>query len=179
MKRYQISIVSILVVLMATWVSFGQPEGTEGRRAGGARGSSRRRGMRREERLKVIATIEEQIAKMKSGLKERPEGRKKWQDLSDEEKAALRKEFRKVREERQQSIAVIEGQIAKLKGERQLRAKHEKFIGKLNAIRELAAKEKATATVGGIEKLIAEQQKEFEATLKKLGFRQKPSGTNR
>jgi len=91
----------------------------------------------------------------------------------------LRKKFRKFREERQQSITVIETQIAKLKGERQLTAKHKESIGKLNAIRELAVKEKAKETAAGIEKLIAEQQKEFEATLKKLGFRQKPGGTNK
>jgi len=178
MKRYLISIVTILVVLMVTWVSFGQPERGEGR-PGGARGDADRRRMRREQRLKAITTIEEQIAKMKSTLEERREDRKKWQDLSDEEKDALRKKFRKFREERQQSITVIETQIAKLKGERQLTAKHKESIGKLNAIRELAVKEKAKETAAGIEKLIAEQQKEFEATLKKLGFRQKPGGTNK
>ncbi|MHC4666707.1 MAG: hypothetical protein ACYS9T_12270 [Planctomycetota bacterium] len=177
MKRYLISIVSILVVLMATWVSFGQPERGEGRRSGGTRGRGGRRRMRREQRLKAIATIEEQIAKMKLSLKERPEGRKRWQELSDEEKNALRKEFRKMREERQQSIGVIEAQIAKLKGERQLRAKQQKFIGKLNAIRELAVKEKATETATGLEKLITEQRAEFEVRLEKLGFRPKPSGT--
>lgn len=178
MKRYLISIVSILVVLTATWVSFGQAERGE-RRSGGARGGADRRRLRREQRLKAVATIEEQIAKMKLSLEERRESRKKWQDLSDEEKEALRKKFRKIREERQQLIAVIETQIWKLKGERQLRAKHQESITKLNAIRELAVKEKATKTVAGIEKLIAEQEKEFEGKLKKLGFRQKPGGTKK
>lgn len=165
MKKYVISIVSILVALVVISVSFAPPAGTESRRSG--RGSGRRRWMTREEQLKVIATVQEELAKMKSGLESFPAagGRQRWQGLSEEERNELRGKFRKIREERQQSIAVIEEQIAKLKGERHLRAKHEESISKLKAIHQLAVKEKATETAASIEKLIAEQQKEFEESL--------------
>ena len=173
MKRYLISIVSILMILAAAWISFGQPEGTPAERPARA-GGDRRQGMRREERLKVIASIEEQLTKIKSGLESLPAGQVRRQDLPEEERNKLRENFRKIREERQQSVAMIEEQLAKLKGERQLRAEHEEFIGKLNTIHELAVKEKATETAASIEKLIAEQQKEFEARLQKLGLVQRP-----
>lgn len=161
MKRYAISIISILVVLAVISVSFAQPAGTEGRRSG----RGRRGWMRREEQLKVIATIEEQLTKIRSGLESFSGGRERWQNLSDEERNTLRERFRQVREKRQQSIAVIEAQIAKLKGERHLREQHEESISKLKAIHQLAVKEKATKTAASIEKLIAEHQKEFEESL--------------
>ena len=173
MKRYLISIVSILMILAAAWVSFGQPEGTPAERPARA-GGERRRGVRREEQLKAVAAIEEQLASIKSGLESVPADRQRWQDLPDEERNKLRENFRKIREERRQSVAIIEEQLAKLKGERQLRAEHEEFIGKLNTIHELAVKEKATETAASIEKLTAEQQKEFEARLQKLGLGQRP-----
>ena len=181
MKRYVILMVSILVVLTVAWVSFGQPERTEGRRSGRARGQSSRRGMGRERQLKAIAAIEEQLAKVKSGLQSSSGTRQRWQNLSDEERNVLREKSRKMREERQQSIVLIEEQIAKLKGRRRLNAEHEKSIGKLNAIRQLAVKEKAAETTKSIDTLIAEQQKEFEDKLKKLGIQQRrsrPRGTN-
>ena len=132
--------------------------------------------MFREEQLKAIATVEQELAKMKSGMESFPAagGRERWQELSEEERNELREKFRKMREERQQSIVVIEKQISKLKGPRQLRTEHEESIAKLNAIRDVALKEEAKETVASIEKLIAEQQKQFEETLQKLGLPQWP-----
>lgn len=178
MKRYLISTIGILVVLAAAWVSFGQPEGRKVGRAGRARSIGEQRWMRGKEQLKVLAAIEEQIAKMKSGVEVWSEGRQGRQKFSNEERTALREKFMKMSEERQQSIAVIEEQIAKLKGARQLRAEHKEFVDKLNAIRALAVKEKATETVASIEKLIAELQREFEDRLQKLGLGQRPSIVN-
>lgn len=165
MKRYFVTIVSIMVVLAVAWVSFGQQEGERSERGGG-----RRRGVRREEQLKAIAAIDEELGKIKTGLESLSGVRERWQDLSDEERDELRDKFREVRREQQQSVKVIEEQIPKLKGGRQLRAEHEESIGKLNAIRELAVKEKATETVASIDKLIAEQRKEFEDRMEELGL---------
>ena len=169
MKRQLISIVSIMVVLAVALVAFGQDEGERSERTRG-----RRRGMGSEAQLKVIATIEEELGKMKSDLESLPRSREAWQDLSDEERDELRAKFRKMREERQQSIAVIEEQIAKLKGSRQLSREHEESLGKLKAIHELAVKEKAKETAASIEKLIDEKQKEFEDLFEKLGLEQRP-----
>jgi hypothetical protein len=174
MKRYFVTIVSIALVLAVTWVTLGQAEGERSERGEGRR----RRGMRREEQLKAIAAIEGELAKIKTGLESFSGARESWQDLSDEERDELRDKFRKVRGEQQQSVTVIEEQLPKLKGERQLRAEHEESIGKLNAIRELAVKEKATETAASIEKMIAEQKKEFEDGMEKLGLEPRPRDAN-
>jgi len=178
MKRYVIPIVSILVVLMVAWVSFAQPEVKEVKVSAETSRPSRGRGLSRELRLKAVAVIEEQLTKIKSGLESSSGGRERGQNLSDEERTARREQYRKLREQQQQSIAIIEDQIAKLQGQRTLQAKHDESIGKLNAIRDLALKEKAVETAAAIEKLIAEQKKEFEARLQKLGLQQAPSRTN-
>ena len=79
MKRHLVSIVSIMVVLAVAWVSFGQQEGERSERGGG-----RRRGVRREEQLKAVAAIEEELGKIKTGLESLSGVRESWQDLSDE-----------------------------------------------------------------------------------------------
>ena len=86
MKRYIVTIVSILVFLTVSWVCFGQAERGEVKRPGEAKGRGERWRMRYEEQLKAVATIEEQIAKVKSSLEERRGDRRSWQDLSDEER---------------------------------------------------------------------------------------------
>jgi TolA-binding protein len=167
MKRHVILMVSILVVLGAAWVSFGQPEGSTGERRS-------RRGGWRERQQKAISTIEEQLLKMKSGMESLSGGRQNWRDLSEEERNKLREKFRKVRDERQQSIVIIEEQLAILKGRRQLNEEHEKSLNELNGIHESATKEKATQTAASIEKLIAEKKKAFEERMQKLGLPERP-----
>lgn len=169
MKRYGILAVGILLVLAMAWPLFAQEE-ERGPRGGGRERRGRRRWMSSEEQQKVIATIEEQLGKMKAGMEGMPRGREGWRDLSDEERDKLREKFRKMRDERQQSLAVIAEQIDKLKGPRQLRREHEEAIGKLNAILKLAQKEKAQETAASIEKLIAEKKKQLEEKFKTLGF---------
>ncbi len=169
MKRYGILAVGILLVLAMAWPLFAQEE-ERGPRGGGRERRGRRRWMSSEEQQKVIATIEEQLGKMKAGMEGMPRGREGWRDLSDEERDKLREKFRKMRDERQQSLAVIAEQIDKLKGPRQLRREHEEAIGKLNAILKLARKEKAQETAASIEKLIAEKKKQLEEKFKALGF---------
>jgi uncharacterized Ntn-hydrolase superfamily protein len=77
-----------------------------------------------------------------------------------------------MREERQQALAVIEQQVVRLKGPRQLRTEHEESIDELRSIQELAKKENANETAKHVEELIAKRQKEYEATIEKLGFGQ-------
>jgi len=168
MKRYGILAVLILAGLAVVWPLFAQEE--ERGPSGGRERRGRRRWMSSEDQQKVIATIEEQLGKMKAGMEGMPRGREGWRDLSDEERDKLREKFRKMRDERQKSLAVIAEQIDKLKGPRQLRQEHEEAIGKLDAILKLAQKEKAKETAASIEKLIAEKKKQLEETFKALGF---------
>jgi len=169
MKKYGILAVAILVALAVAWPLFAQ-EQEQAARGGGRERRGGRRWMSSEDQQKVIATIEEQLGKMKTGMEGMPRGREGWRDLSDEERDKLRGKFRKMRDERQQSLAVIAEQIDKLKGPRQLRQEHEEAIGKLDAILKLAQKEKATETAASIEKLIAEKKKQLEEKFKALGF---------
>jgi len=162
MKRRLISIVCILVVLGLVWVAPGQVEGPRSERGG--------RAAWRERQQKAVAAIEEQLAKMKSAMESSSASRQNWRDLSEEERNKLREQFRKMRQERQQSIAIIEEQLAMLKGRRTLQQEHDKSITELNALRELAIKEKATETAASIEKLVAEKNKAFEERVKKLNL---------
>ncbi|MHC4616690.1 MAG: hypothetical protein ACYTEQ_02935 [Planctomycetota bacterium] len=170
MKRQLILIVSILLVLGLAWASSGQPEGSGSGRSGRGASERGRRGMWRERQRKAISAIEEQLAKIKSGMESFSGSPRRWQDLSDEERSKLREKFRKMREERQQSIVIIEEQLAKLKGRRRLQQEHEKSISELNAIRASATREKAAETAAIIEKLIAENKKAFEERMQKLGL---------
>ncbi len=145
MKKYLTVIVVIAVALAMAWVTFGQERGT-GRGAGGAgRGGF----MTLEEQQKVIEAIEQQVAKLKEGLKTqpRPEG---FADLSAEEKTQLREKFTKAREVRQAAIGTILAQLARLQGRMQPLAEGEQFIivntADLKGVRELAVKEKAKET---------------------------------
>jgi len=118
----------------------------------------------REEQLKVIAAVEEQIAKLKALIESQagPEEFAKMRELPEEERTKLREKFVKAREERQKAVEAIEQNIVKLRGERPAIEEHQKFIAELQAIRELATKEKAGETAKRIEQLIERRQKEFE-----------------
>jgi hypothetical protein len=163
--------VSAVVIGGLAWVAFGQPQGSTSERRS-------RRGMWRQRRQKAISTIEEQLAKMKSGMESLPAGRQNWRDLSEQERTKLREKFRKMRQEQQQSIVIIEEQIAKLKGRRKLDQEHQESLSELNAIRELAVKEKAAQTTAHIEKLVAGKKKAFEEKMQKLDLPQR-SGRGR
>jgi hypothetical protein len=146
MKKYLAAIVVIAVALSMAWVTFGQERGTgRGTGAGGGRGGF----MSLEDQQKVIEAIEQQIAKLKEGLKAqpRPEG---FANLSEEEKTQLREKFTKAREVRQAAIGTILAQLARLQGRMQPPAEGEQFIivntADLKAVRELAVKEKAKET---------------------------------
>ncbi len=170
MKRYVIVIVSLVVLFVVAWPLLAQPEGGRG----GGRGEGRRGGrggfMGGQRQTQAIEAIEGELTKMKKAFESFSFNRESFQNLSEEERTALREKFRKIRQERRDSITVIEEQLARLKGPRGLRTAHEESIEKLNGLLELAKKENAEKTAQGIEKLIAEKKKVYEAKLKKLGF---------
>lgn len=160
MKRRIISAVTVLVVLVV-WAAFGQQQERRQRSA-----------QYRQAQLKAVEAIQEQTAKLKASMEAmtRPEGRSSFEDLSEEERAKLRERFTKMREERQEVIAAIEQQLTILKGRRQLEAEHEESLAELQAIRQLALEEKAEETAKRLMQLIIKRNKEFEATMQKLGL---------
>jgi hypothetical protein len=153
------------VVLVTVWAAFGQQkEKKEG---------SQRSAKSRQTQLEAVKIIQEQAAKLKADM-EAPAAKPEGQELSAEEKAKLKESFTKMREERMKAVAVIEQQIAKLKGQRQLKTEHEESLSELQEIHKLAVKEKAEETAKRIMELIIKRNKEFEDTMTKLGFEQKP-----
>jgi peroxiredoxin len=113
------------------------------------RGRTRDRfGSRREDQLKAIQTIEEQLVKLKEGLEGMERGASRG--MSPEEWVKLREKWTKIREEQQDAIGAIIAQIVVLQGRGQPAAEGEELIivdtGELKAIRELAEKEKAKET---------------------------------
>ena len=125
-------------------------------RFGGARP-----GTGREEQLKAIEAIEEQVAKLKAAVQSvGREDRSRWRELSEEERTKLREKMVTAVRERQTAIRAIEEQLAKLKGPGQQQAEPQPSIGELRAIHDLAVKEKATQTASRLERLIAQYQRE-------------------
>jgi hypothetical protein len=162
MKRYLISTIVVLAVLVVVMAAFGQ-----GDRPGGMRG-----GMGREEQQKAIAAIEAQLAKLKKGMEApmpRPEGG--FQDMSEEERTKFREAMMKRREEQAAIIEVIEQQVMILKGGRQLASEHDEAMAELQAIHAQAVKENATETAKSIQALIDKRTKKLEDTVEKLGIR--------
>jgi len=171
MKRSLISIVSVTIFVMAGCFSYVQPAATQAAtqiRPQDRASTRRPRGMAREEQLKIISAIEQELAQIKAGLESSSGMREGWRSMSEQERNVLREKYLKQREEQRESLSRIEDQIAKLKGQKSSRVKNDELLGKLKAVRELALKEKAAETAAGLEKLIAEQQKEFASQSQKL-----------
>lgn len=192
MKRYLISMTVVLAVLLAAWTVFGQEAGKgtpagEGAKEKGFRPADvnrpttpegrqvRPRGMMREDQLKVIAAMEEQVAKLKALIETQPgpEEFAKMKELSEEERTKLREKFAKAREGRQRAIEAIEQNIAQLRGERPRAEERQQLIDELQAIRDLARQEKAEGTAKRLEQLIDRQQKGPEGRAPGLG-RERP-----
>ena len=196
MKRYLISMTVVLTVLLAALVVFAQEAG-KGTPAGeGARekvirpadvnrpvlpeGRPARPGrMGREDQLKVIAAIEEQVAKLKALVEAQPgpDEFAKMRDLPEgEERTKLREKFAKAREERQGVIEVIEQNVVKLRGGRPRIEEQQQLIDELQAIRELAKQEKAEETTKRLGQLIDRQQKGPEGRFPVPPGREGPRG---
>lgn len=115
----------------------------------------------REEQLKAIEAIEEQLAKLKEAVKAGPEREafRKLREASPEEQAKLRQEWQKARQEQQKMINAIQEQLARLAGPRPPIVRPDVPIKELQEIRELAVQENAKKTAERIEGLIARYQR--------------------
>jgi hypothetical protein len=179
MKRYLISMTVVLAVLLMAWAVFAQEagkgtpagEGAKVRRPADVNRPAtpesrpmRPRGIGREEQLKVVAAIEEQVAKLKALVEAQPgpDEFAKMRELPEEERTKSREKFAKAREERQSVIEAIEQNIAKLRGGRPRAEEQPVLIGDLQAIRDLAKQEKAEGTAKLVEQLIDRQQRRPE-----------------
>ena len=189
MRRYLIVSIVILVALAVAWPVLGQREGRESRQALSEEQRTRlrerwqnmseeerqqlRNQMRertasrgivfgREEQLKVIEGIEEQLAKLKEAIKQAPdrEELRKLPEASPEAQAKLREEWQKTRQEQQQMVSIIKQQLTKLEGPRSPTRIERPglFLNELKAIHETAIKENAEKTAKHIERLITRYQ---------------------
>jgi peroxiredoxin len=189
MRRYLIVSIVILMALAVAWPVLGQREGRESRQALSEEQRTRlrerwqnmseeerqqlRNQMRertasrgivfgREEQLKVIEGIEEQLAKLKEAIKQAPdrEELRKLPEASPEARAKLREEWQKTRQEQQQMVSAIQRQLTRLVGPRppERIERPGLFLNELKAIRETAVKENAKKTVEHIESLITRYQ---------------------
>ena len=122
------------------------------------RSGSRGPRMGREEQLKAIKVIEQQVAKLKAGMDQPAFDRSRFQEMSEEERGKFREERMKQRQQQQNAMSMIIAQLARLQGQREL-AEGEQYLiintGELKPIHELAAKEKAKETAQRLERLIS------------------------
>ncbi len=113
----------------------------------------------KEEQLKAIAAMQEQLAKLKKLIESTtPPDFSNYRNLSEEERAKLRQTMAKQREDRQKVFSAIQQELAKLGGPRPPMLGAQITSRDLSALRELAVKEKATETAKRIEALIARQR---------------------
>jgi len=122
---------------------------------------TRTAGIRRDEQVKSIKAIEEQVARLKAAVEvTAPENRDKLRDLPEEERAKLREKMMAAMRERQTAIRAIEQELAKLKGPGRPAIESEARLSELRAIHKLALREKATQTADRLDKLIVGYQRE-------------------
>jgi hypothetical protein len=140
------------------WENMSEEEREKARAQMRERFGGRGRRLGREDQLKAIEAVEEQVAKLKKGIQAQSTERRSFQDMSEEERNKMREEFTKAREERNKAIQAIVTQIARLQGQREP-AEGEQLIiintGQLKPIQELAVKEKAKETAQRLERLIS------------------------
>jgi len=121
---------------------------------------SRAAGIRRDEQVKAIEAIEEQVARLRAAVEvTSPENREQLRDLPEEERAKLREKMMAAMRERQTAIRAIEQELAKLKGPSRPVPESEARLNELRAIQKLAVKEKATQTADRLDKLIVGYQR--------------------
>ena len=188
MKRYIIPIGAVLVVLLVVWSAFGQEQERTGQRENIVQkqklqnmseedrkqfmaqvrqksGSSRTGTGGREEQLKAIAAIQEQLEKLKTAIESVDEGAiRRFGELSEEERTKLRENMTKAAQTRQLAMRKVEEKLEVLRESGQREVQPLMPIRELQMIREVAIREKATQTASGIARLIARYQKEFKSS---------------
>lgn len=112
------------------------------------------------EQLEVVKLIEQQVAQLKTALESINQGRERYQNIPEGERAQYRKKITGAAQARQQAIAAIEQQLERLKftGQRQPMPEPQARINELKEIHQLAIKEKAAKTAKRLENLIAKYQ---------------------
>ena len=140
------------------WENMSEEERGKARAQMRERFGGRGRRLGREDQLKAIEAVQEQVAKLKKGIQAQSTERRSFQDMSEEERTKMREESTKAREERNKAIQAIVTQIARLQGQREP-AEGEQLIiintGQLKPIQELAVKEKAKETAQRLERLMS------------------------
>jgi len=122
-------------------------------------GSSRYSRLSKEDQLKAVKAIQDQLTKLKAAIEGlSPTYFSSFRDLSEEDRNKLRAKMTKDREDRQKVMTAIEAELAKLGGARQPVSRPQISIGELTEIRALATKEKATQTTKRIDALIEKQK---------------------
>jgi hypothetical protein len=119
------------------------------------------RGLGREGQLKVIALIEEQVAKLKAAVESMAQGRVQYWNMSEDERAEYRKKMAQIAKIRQQAVEEIEQQLSKLKfreQRQQQEAEPRIRIKELQEIQQLAIKENATETAKKLKSFIDQYQ---------------------
>jgi hypothetical protein len=162
-KNVVVAVIAVVLVLAVAWAAFGQAAGG----GGGQRGAAQR-----EAQMKALASIQENVAKLKSMMEAQAkamEGRS-FADMSEEERTKMREESTKRREEQQKVMAAMQQQMDTLKGGRQLAVEHQQAMTPLKEALASAQKENAKQTTGMLEKLIADRQKQFEEKMAAMGI---------
>ncbi|MBN2271912.1 MAG: DUF3106 domain-containing protein [Sedimentisphaerales bacterium] len=115
----------------------------------------------REDQLKAIATMEEQLAKLKASIESSstPSGTN-FRDLSEEERTKLREQMTKSRADRDASVLALRAELDKLSPQRATPEQME-ALRELRAISELAGTEKAEQTKKRLDALIAKQAEQI------------------
>lgn len=159
-KRIVVAVGALLVGVVA-WTAVAQ-------QGGGMRGGF---GRMREAQQKAIATMQEDLGKLKAMAEQQPgmQGRN-FQDMTDEERTKMREEMTQRREQQMAIMASIQQQMDVLKGAMTIAREHQQAVQPLNDLLASAKSENATATAEKIQKLIDEKQKEFEAKMTAMGY---------
>ncbi len=148
----------LMAEMREKWQNMSEEEREKARAEMRQRFGSRGQRLGREDQLKAIEAVEEQVAKLKKGIQAQSTERRSFQDMSEEERNKLREEFTKAREERNKAIQAIVTQIARLQGQSEP-AEGEQLIilntAQLKPIQELAVKEKAKETAQRLERLMS------------------------
>jgi hypothetical protein len=120
----------------------------------------------RQEQLKIIEGIEQQLAKLKEAVRNAPsrEEFRKLPGASPEQQIKFRDQWQKARKQQEQMVSAIQQQLTTLAGPRQPAriTRSDLFVNELKLIYEIAIKEQAKITAERIEKLITKYQKQQE-----------------
>ena len=136
---------------------------SEEERAAMRRRSGGRTRLSREDQLKAIAAMQEQLAKLKAGIESStPRTGTNFRDLSEEERTKLREQMTKARTDREAAVTALRAELDKLSPPRATPEQME-TLRELRAISELATKEKAVETTKRLAALIQKQAQQMSS----------------